>query len=86
VEIVVRTPAGRSRSFEVDRDDTVGGLTERAVARFVADDVLDPGRYGLGLLRGHRVVDLDPAATLRAERVRPGAVLHLLHTEPQVDG
>lgn len=86
MEVIVRTPAGRSRSFEVDRDDTVGGLTQRAVSRFVADDVLDPGRYGLGLLRGHQVVDLDPAATLRAEAVRAGAVLHLLHVEPQVDG
>jgi len=86
VEIVVRTPAGRSRSFEVDKDETVGEVTTRVVGRFVADDVLEEGPYGLGLLRGHRVVDLDPATTLRVEGVRAGAVLHLLHTAPQVDG
>jgi hypothetical protein len=86
VEVIVRTPAGRSRSFDTDRHDTVAELTQRSVARFVGEGVLDDGRYGLGLLRGHRVVDLDPATTLRAEGVRAGAVLHLLHTEPQVDG
>jgi hypothetical protein len=86
VEVIVRTPAGHSRSFEVDKHAAVGEVLDQAVEQFVADGALDPGRYRLGLLRGPRVVDLDPALSLVAEGVRPSAVLHLLVTDPQVDG
>jgi hypothetical protein len=86
VEVIVRTPAGRSRSFDVDRHDTVTDLVERVVEQFVAEGALEAGHYRLGLLRGPRVVDLDPGSTLGAEVVRSGAVLHLLVTDPQVDG
>lgn len=86
VGVTVRTPAGMSSAFAVEEDDTAEQLTERSVEYFVAHDQLEPGTFRLGLVRGGSIVDLSGEVLLFVEGVVEGDVLHLLSTEPQVDG
>jgi hypothetical protein len=85
VGVTVRTPAGVSSAFAVERGDEAYMLTERAIGHFVGLDLLEPGPFRLGLLRGGTVVDLAPKAVLLAEGVVEGDVLHLITTQPQID-
>jgi hypothetical protein len=85
VGVTVRTPAGRSSAFAVERDDTADLLTERVVIYFVDRDLLAPGTYRLGVVRADAIVYLTPDAQLLAEGIVEGDVLHLLVTEPQFD-
>jgi len=84
--VTVRTPAGASSAFGVDPQDTAGELIARSVHWFVDHDQLEPGSFRLGLLRGTTIVDLASDAELQEAGVAEGDVLHLLTTEPQVDG
>jgi hypothetical protein len=86
VGVTVRTPAGASSAFAIDRNTSAARLTERAVDYFVDRDLLEPGPFRLGLVRGGTIVDLIPDIRLISEGVVEGDVLHLLTTEPQVDG
>jgi hypothetical protein len=85
VGVTVRTPAGARSAFAVEPDDSAGQLTIRAIAHFERTGQLEPGSFRLGLLRGTTIVDLEIEANLR-ELVVEGDVLHLLTSEPQVDG
>ena len=49
-------------------------------------DLIEPGAFRIGLLRGNAIVDLDVDALLQPAGVVEGDVLHLLTSEPQVDG
>jgi hypothetical protein len=84
--VTVRTPAGASSAFGIDPQDTAGQLTARSVGYFVDHDQLEPGAFRLGLLRGTTILDLAPETELQTAGVAEGDVLHLLTTEPQVDG
>jgi hypothetical protein len=84
--VIVRTPAGANGSIEIDPLVTVVGLTDRAVEHFLEREQLEPGSFRLGLLRGATIVDLPPDGVLGGEGVGDGDVLHLITTEPQVDG
>ncbi len=84
--VTVRTPAGASSAFAIQKVDTVEGLTDRAVAFFVSRELLEPGRFRLGLIRDGEVIDLDPGDRLVRKGVIEGDVLHLLTCEDQVDG
>ena len=86
IGVTVRTPAGAGSAFGVEPDDVVEGLIERAVDRFVVQRQLEPGGFRLGLLRGIEIVDLGAHDDLLAAGVADGDVLHLLSTEPQIDG
>lgn len=86
IGVTVRTPAGAGSAFGVEPDDRAGSLVERAVDRFVVRRQLEPGGFRLGLLRGIEIVDLATQDDLLAAGVTDGDVLHLLSTEPQVDG
>jgi hypothetical protein len=86
IGVTVRTPAGAGSAFGVEGDDVAESLIERAVDRFVVRRQLEPGRFRLGLLRGIEIVDLRARDELLAVGVEDGDVLHLLTTEPQVDG
>ena len=86
IGVTVRTPAGAGSAFGVEPDDVAESLVERAVDRFVVRRQLEPGRFRLGLLRGIEIVDLGAADELVAAGIEDGDVLHLLTTEPQVDG
>jgi hypothetical protein len=83
IGVTVRTPAGSSSAFAVERDDTAGMLTDRAVDYFVASDLLAPTSYRLGLARADAIIYLTPDADLMAEGVVEGDVLHLLVTDRQ---
>jgi hypothetical protein len=85
IGVTVRTPAGVSRAFSVERGDEAYMLTERAIGHFVGMDQIEPGPFRLGLLRGGTIVDLAPDAELLAEGLEEGDVLHLISTQPQVD-
>jgi hypothetical protein len=86
VGVTVRTPAGASSAFAVEPDDTAGQLTVRALQHFERHDLIEPGAFRLGLLRGTTIVDLDVDALLQPAGVVEGDVFHLLTSEPQVDG
>ncbi|HEY8548067.1 MAG TPA: hypothetical protein VIL36_23580 [Acidimicrobiales bacterium] len=86
IGVTVRTPAGAGSAFGVEPDDRAGSLVARAVDRFVLRRQLEPGEFRLGLLRGIEIVDLAEGDELLAAGVEDGDVLHLLSTEPQVDG
>lgn len=86
IGVTVRTPAGASRAFAVEPDDTAGQLTIRALNRFERDGLIEGGAFRIGLLRGTTIVDLAVDADLRSHGVEEGDVLHLISTEPQVDG
>jgi hypothetical protein len=88
VEVTVRTPAGASNVFSVDGELSAGELASRAVSYFVVHDQLEPGQFRLGLIRGNTIVDLAPETPLGSAGagVVDGDVLHLLTSEPQVDG
>lgn len=86
IGVTVRTPAGASRAFAVEPDDTAGQLTIRALNRFERDGLLEGGAFRIGLLRGTTIIDLAIDADLRGFGVEEGDVLHLISTEPQVDG
>lgn len=83
IGVTVRTPAGASSAFGVERDDTAQVLTDRAVDFFVGRDQLAPGSFRLGLARADAIVYLTPDANLMSEGVAEGDVLHLLVTDPQ---
>lgn len=85
IGVTVRTPAGVSSAFAVERGDEAFRLTERAIGHFVGLDQLEPGPFRLALVRGRSVVDLAPDAVLMAEGVTEGDVLHLISTQPHVD-
>jgi hypothetical protein len=85
VGVTIRTPAGRSSAFAVERDDTAELVAERAVSYFADRDQLAAGSYRLGVVRADAIVYLTPDAQLMAEGVVEGDVLHLLVTEPQFD-
>lgn len=84
--VTVRTPAGASSAFGIDPQDPASELIDRVVSWFVDHDQLEPGSFRLGLLRGTTIVDLTPDTALEDAGVAEGDVLHLLTTEPQVDG
>lgn len=86
IGVTVRTPAGASSAFAIQRNDTAGELTERAVAFFVSRELLEPGPFRLGLVRDGQIVDLEPDDRLAHRGVVEGDVLHLLTCEDQVDG
>jgi hypothetical protein len=86
VGVTVRTPAGASSAFAVEPDDTAGQLTIRALQHFERLDLIEPGAFRIGLLRGNAIVDLDIDTLLLPAGVVEGDVLHLLTSEPQVDG
>jgi len=86
VGVTVRTPAGASSAFAVEPDDTAGQLTIRALRHFERLDLIESGAFRLGLLRGNAIVDLDVDTLLLPAGVIEGDVLHLLTSEPQVDG
>jgi hypothetical protein len=85
IGVTVRTPAGSSSAFAVERDDSAGVLTNRAVDHFVARDLLAHASYRLGLARADAIVYLTPDANLMREGVVEGDVLHLLITDRQLD-
>lgn len=88
MDLTIRTPAGASNVFSVAPDPrlTVEQLTGRAVAYFVAHDQLEPGAFRLGLIRGRTIIDLIPEVPLLDEGIVDGDVLHLITSQPQVDG
>lgn len=86
VGVTVRTPAGAASAFAVEPDDTAGQLTIRALRHFERLGLIEPGGFRIGLLRGNAIVDLEVDALLLAAGVVEGDVLHLLTSEPQVDG
>jgi hypothetical protein len=86
VGVTVRTPAGASSAFAVFRDDTAGQLTIRAIQHFERRDQIEPGAFRIGLLRGNTIVDLEVDTMLHTAGVVEGDTLHLLTSEPQVDG
>lgn len=86
IGVTVRTPAGASSAFGVEPDDVSAALVERAIGWFVGRGQLEPGDFRLGLLRGAAIVDMPPRAELVHAGVTEGDVLHLLSSEPQVDG
>jgi hypothetical protein len=86
VGVMVRTPAGTTSAFAVDREDTAGELIDRSVAYFVAREELEPGSFRLGLVRDAEIIDLDARAKLFDHGVVEGDVFHLINCEPQVDG
>jgi hypothetical protein len=86
VGVTVRTPAGASSAFAVEPDDTAGQLTVRALRHFERLDMIEPGAFRIGLLRGNAIVDLEIDTLLLPAGVVEGDVLHLLTSEPQVDG
>lgn len=75
-----------SSAFGIEPDDTTAGLLERSVGYFVVQGQLEYGGFRLGLLRGAHIVDLAPEDRLVEAGVVEGDVLHLLTSEPQVDG
>jgi hypothetical protein len=83
VGVTVRTPAGSSSAFAVERDDTAELLADRAVDYFVGREQLSPASYRLGLARSNAIVYLTPATNLMSEGVVEGDVLHLLVTDRQ---
>jgi hypothetical protein len=85
VGVTVRTPAGASSAFAVERGDEAYMLTERAIGHFVGMNQLEPGPFRLGLLRGNTIVELAADAELLTEGVTEGDVLHLISTQPQID-
>lgn len=85
IGVTVRTPGGSGSAFAVERDDTAGVLTDRAVEHFVARDLLTPASYRLGLARADAIVYLTPDANIMREGVVEGDVLHLLVTDRQFD-
>lgn len=86
IGVTVRTPAGASRAFAVEPGDTAGQLTIRALNRFERDGLVESGSFRIGLLRGTTIIDLAVDADLGSFGVEEGDVLHLISTEPQVDG
>jgi hypothetical protein len=86
IGVTVRTPAGASRAFAVEPGDTAGQLTIRALNRFERDGLVEGGSYRIGLLRGTSIIDLAVDSDLGDAGVAEGDVLHLISTEPQVDG
>jgi hypothetical protein len=86
VELTIRTPAGSSTHLTAEPKLTAGDLTRIAVDHFVGHDLLEPGRFRLGLVRHRTIVDLAPGAPLGDQGVVAGDVLHLVTCEPQVDG
>jgi hypothetical protein len=86
VGVTVRTPAGASSAFAVEPDDTAGQLTVRAIQFFERHDLIEPGAFRIGLRRGNTIADLDLDTRLLPAGVVEGDVLHLLTSEPQVDG
>jgi hypothetical protein len=86
VGVTIRTPAGASSTFAVEPDDTAGQLTVRAIQFFERHDLIEPGAFRIGLLRRNTIVDLDLDTRLLPAGVVEGDVLHLLTSEPQVDG
>ena len=86
IGVTVRTPAGAGSAFGVEPGDVTTVLVDRAVGRFVARRQLEPGGFRLGLLRGIEIVDLGPGDVLVGAGVEDGDILHLLTTEPQIDG
>jgi hypothetical protein len=86
VGVTVRTPAGAASAFAVEPDDTAGQLTIRALRHFESRDLIEPGGFRIGLLRGNAIVDLEIDTLLLPAGVVEGDVLHLLTSEPQVDG
>jgi hypothetical protein len=83
IGVTVRTPAGASSAFAVERDDTAQLLADRAVDHFVGRDQLAPGSFRLGLARADAIVYLTPDTNLMSEGIVEGDVLHLLITDPQ---
>jgi hypothetical protein len=86
IGVTVRTPAGAGSAFGVEPQDVAASLVDRAVDWFVGRRQLERGGFRLGLLRGIEIIDLRPHDELAAAGVAEGDVLHLLTTEPQVDG
>jgi hypothetical protein len=86
IGVTVRTPAGASSAFAVEPDHTAGQLTIRAIQFFERHRMIEPGGFRLGLLRGATIVDLGIDELLLPAGVVEGDVLHLLTSEPQVDG
>jgi hypothetical protein len=86
IGVTVRTPAGASSAFAVEPDHTAGQLTIRALRHFERLDMIEPGAFRIGLLRGNAIIDLDVDTLLFPAGVVEGDVLHLLTSEPQVDG
>jgi hypothetical protein len=84
--VTVRTPAGMSTAFGIEAEDTATALLERAVGYFVVQGQLEHGGFRLGLLRGPHIIDLAPEDRLLEVGVVDGDVLHLITSEPQVDG
>lgn len=86
VGVTVRTPAGHSSAFGIHGDDTAGELIVRSVVHFETRGQLESGAFRMGLLRDRGIVDLGLEEQFAAAGVVEGDVLHLISSEPQVDG
>jgi hypothetical protein len=75
-----------STAFGIEVEDTAAALVERAVGYFVVQGQLEHGGFRLGLLRGPHIIDLGDEDLLLDVGVVDGDVLHLITSEPQVDG
>jgi len=84
--VTIRTPAGIPHQFHVNSREHVGVVTQHAVEYFVAHHQLDPGSYGLAVIRDGRAIEMIDSARLEDYDVDNGDVLALVAKAPQVDG
>lgn len=86
VRVVVRTPAGASHDFNFQGRELVAEAAAKAIEYFVGQNLLEPGDYGLELVRDGQSTDMLDTNTLADYGVRDGDTLHLIPEKPQVDG
>jgi len=84
--VTIRTPAGIPGEFHVRSDESVAHVAKIAVDHFVAHKQLEPGPYGLALIRDGKATDMLDSARLEDYSVVAGDVLALISKEPQADG
>src|SRR5258708_12811688 len=83
--VTIRTPAGIPHQFHVNSHERVSIVTPRAVEYFVAHHQLDPGSYGLALIRDGRAIEMLDSARLEDYDVDNDDVLALVAKVPPVD-
>ena len=86
IKVVVRTPAGASRLFTFDRHELGANAVATSIDYFVAKHEIEPGDYGLELVREGQATPIPDTARLSDFDIRDEDQLHLITERPQVDG
>ena len=86
LEVTVRTPAGHPYEFSFKDNTRVSKAARVATDHFVHEGLLEPGDYGLALIREGRVEELADGARLDDFDIVDGDTFALYPKKPQVDG